>query len=86
MFTKAKAAGLTPQHVADFIKVTRVTASTWFNGHSKPHSILADRVAKFNKALDAALARGALPLPAHISKCTRVNRKLVYEALRGKSD
>lgn len=86
MFEKAKAAGLTPQHIADFVNVTRVTASGWFNGHQKPHTILADRIEAFNTALDAALARGALPLPAHVSKCTRVNRKHVYEALRGKSD
>jgi hypothetical protein len=80
MFEKAKAAGLTPQHIADFVRVTRVTASTWMNGHAKPHSILADRIDEFNAALDLAVADRRLPPPADMAG--RKRRKYVFNALR----
>jgi hypothetical protein len=84
MFEQAKAAGLTPQHVADFVRVTRITASSWFNGHAKPHSILADRIESFMEAVARATKAGTLPPPVDIT--ARNKRKYIYEALRTKSD
>ena len=79
MFELAKALGVTPQHIADFVKVTRITASGWVNGHTKPHTILADRIEKFNSALKSAEKSGDLPLSPDITM--RKRRKCIYEVL-----
>jgi DNA-binding XRE family transcriptional regulator len=84
MFEKAKAAGLTPQHAAAFIGVTRVTASTWFNGHAKPHVILADRVAKFTNAVERAVADGKLPAPVDLAG--KAKARYILDTLRAIRD
>lgn len=80
MFEKAKDVGLTPQHVADYVKVTRITASGWFNGHAKPHKILEDRMKSFFSALESAISCGALPPPADVGQ--RKKRKYIRDVLR----
>ena len=64
MFESVIAAKMKPRHLVKLLKVSRVTASNWLNGHSVPHSMLRSKVDSMLKAVDAALATGDLPAPA----------------------
>jgi len=65
MFTELiKQAGLQPRHLQKFFKCSRVTASSWVNGHTQPHSMVAPKVALFEAAVQRAVDDGKLPVPA----------------------
>ena len=71
MFQTVRDAGLMPHEVARIIKVSRVTASMWLNGHTKPHRLLADKVAKFLDAVSSAVDAGDLPVPPDLKRKER---------------
>ena len=71
MFDTAKAAKLQPHDLAKLLKVSRVTVSAWYNGHTNPHRLLADRVAKMLDAIAAAVKGGALPVPHDVPRRER---------------
>jgi len=72
MFDVAKgAAGLTPADVAKLLKVSRVTVSLWFNGHSQPHALHANKVQKLLDAIGVAVDAGDLPIPRDASRRDR---------------
>ena len=71
MFVTAKAARLRPDDLAKLLKVSRVTVSLWFNGHTRPHRLLADRVQKVLGAIDAAMDAGDFPVPYDIPRRER---------------
>ena len=71
MFETAKAARLRPDDVAKLLKVSRVTVSLWFNGHTRPHRLLADRVGKVLGAVQAAMDAGDFPVPHDITRRER---------------
>lgn len=68
MFETAKRAGLMPHDFAKMLKISRVTASLWFNGHNKPHRLLSGRVYKLLDAVERAVESGELPAPADLSR------------------
>ena len=71
MFETAKAARLLPHEIAKLLGVSRVTVSAWYNGHTLPHRILANRVAKLLDAIAVAVNNGALPVPHDIPRRER---------------
>lgn len=71
MFTVAKEARLQPHDMAKLLKVSRITVSMWFNGHSKPHKLLNDRVSKLLDAIREAVDVGELPVPHDVSRRER---------------
>lgn len=71
MFENAKAARLRPDDVAKLLKVSRVTVSLWFNGHTRPHRLLADRVERVLGAVQAAMDSGDFPVPHDITRRER---------------
>ena len=71
MFEIAKEARLQPHDLAKLLKVSRITVSMWFNGHSKPHRLLADRVEKLIDAIAKAVDAGELPVPHDVSRRER---------------
>lgn len=71
MFEIAKEARLQPHDLAKLLKVSRITVSMWFNGHSKPHRLLADRVEKLLDAIRQAVEAGELPVPHDVSRRER---------------
>ena len=53
MFQRAKEeAKLRPDDLAKLLKVSRVTVSLWFNGHTKPHHLLSKRTIQHVDALE----------------------------------
>lgn len=62
MFEQLKVAGVTPSVVAKLLNVSRVAASLWVNGHSKPHRLIERRVAKMLVAVKAAVDAKELPV------------------------
>lgn len=71
MFDNAKAARLRPDDLAKLLKVSRVTVSLWFNGHTRPHHLLAERVDKVLTAIQAAMEAGDFPVPHDITRRER---------------
>ena len=71
LFERCKEAKLRPADISKLMKVSRVTASLWFNGHAQPHRLLAGRLQKILNAIDAALAAGTLPVPYEVSRRER---------------
>lgn len=65
-------ARLESRHVAKLIGVSRVTASLWLNGHSKPHVLLHEKVNLFADAVSKATDAGKLPIPEGVSKSEEV--------------
>lgn len=63
MIDTFKKAGLSPGYVARLLNISRVSASFWFNEHSRPHKLIARRVDRLIKAIESALNIGDLPLP-----------------------
>lgn len=64
-------AKLGPADLAKLLKISRVTASLWLNGHSRPHQLLHDRVVDLLDAVDKATQAGDLPVPHRISRRER---------------
>jgi DNA-binding XRE family transcriptional regulator len=71
MFEIAKEARLQPHDLAKLLEVSRITVSMWFNGHSKPHRLLADRVEKLLDAIRQSVDAGELPVPHDVSRRER---------------
>ncbi len=71
MFETAKAARLRPGDVAKVLNISRVTVSLWFNGHSKPHHLMGDRVVRMLEAVQRAIDSGAFPLPKDLTRRDR---------------
>lgn len=71
LFADAKAARLRPDDMAKLMKVSRVTASLWFNGHSKPHHLLTARCTKILGAIKAGMSSGDFPVPHDVSRRER---------------
>lgn len=63
MFEVAKEAKLTPNDVAKLMRVSRVTASLWFNRHNQPHHLIRARVERLLGAVKAGLEAGDFPVP-----------------------
>lgn len=71
MFEIAKEARLKPHEIAKLLKVSRITVSMWFNGHSKPHRMIADKVERLLDSIASAMETGELPVPHDISRRER---------------
>ena len=63
--TLLKQAGIGPGIAAKLVGVSRVTASQWYNGRVKPHTLLTARVETFMSDVQAALDQKLLPLPSY---------------------
>lgn len=70
-FAILKKAGLKPADFGKLLKVHRVTASLWVNGHANPHTFLVPRVTKMLDAVKAALDAGDLPLSFDVTRRER---------------
>lgn len=70
-FATAKRARLGPADMGKLMKVSRVTASLWFNGHATPHHLLEKRMARILAAVKAAMQAGDLPVPYDVSRRER---------------
>ncbi len=66
MFDVAKKARLLPSDVAKLMRVSRITASQWFNNRARPHHLLLPRVTALLKAIEGAYDDGKLPVPHDI--------------------
>lgn len=88
MFEVAKEARLQPHDMAKLLKVSRITVSMWFNGHSKPHRLLGDRVDKLLDAIRAAVEAGELPVPHDVSRRERGHyiQKVLGKHLDGEAE
>lgn len=64
-------AGLGPADLSLLLNVSRVTASLWLNGHSRPHLLLEERVDRLLHAVRDAVAAGRLPLSDDIPRRER---------------
>jgi DNA-binding XRE family transcriptional regulator len=70
-FAQAREARLTPNDFAKMLKVSRVTASCWFNNRSKPHRLICTRVGRVLAAVNAAMGAGDFPVPYEVPKRER---------------
>lgn len=73
MFELAKKANVLPHDVAKALGLNRITVSLWFNGHSKPHRLLADKVSSLLDAIEKAVEAGELPISADVDRRERAN-------------
>lgn len=71
MFETAKRAGLQPNDFAKVLKVSRVTASLWLNGHNQPHRLIRPKVDKLLDAITSAVENGDFPVPKDMSRTER---------------
>ena len=71
MFEIAKEARLQPHDLAKLLKVSRITVSMWFNGHSNPHRLLESRVVKLLDGIRRAMDAGELPVPHDVTRRER---------------
>lgn len=55
-------AGVKPRHVARLLGVSRVTASNWLRGATKPHSLVQTQVKLLFDAVSLAVNEGNLPV------------------------
>lgn len=63
--------------VGNFAKiagVSRVTASLWINGHTKPHMLHADKIAVILASIKLALDKGLLPIPLNVVRKERFDK------------
>lgn len=67
-----KAAKLEPRHVAKLLKVSRVTASTWLNGHVEPHTLITPKLDKLAVLVQRAMEAGELPFPPGVARQDQV--------------
>ena len=70
-FSALKTAGLRPSDVAKLLRISRVAASLWFNGHSQPHRLIEMRVHRLDDAVRSALHSGDLPVSRDVPKAER---------------
>jgi hypothetical protein len=70
-FILAREARLTPNDFAKMLKVSRVTASCWFNNRCNPHHLLRHRVDRVMAAIQAAMDAGDFPVPYEIPRRER---------------
>jgi hypothetical protein len=70
-FVQAREARLTPNDFAKMLKVSRVTASCWFNNRSNPHHLIRTRVNRVLAAVNAAMESGDFPVPYEVPKRER---------------
>lgn len=73
MFELAKKADVLPHDVARALGLNRITVSLWYNGHSKPHRLLADKVSSLLDAIEKAVEAGELPISGDIDRRERRN-------------
>lgn len=73
MFELAKKADVLPHDFARALNINRITVSLWYNGHSKPHRLLADKVASLLDAIEKAVEAGELPISADVERRERRN-------------
>lgn len=66
-----KRAGLYPSDISRMLGISRVAVSLWFNGHSRPHKLLRDRVERLHKAVLGALEENSLPISSDYAKKER---------------
>lgn len=71
MFQVAKDARLRPDDIAKLLKLSRVTVSLWFNGHTNPHHLISKRVNKLLEAIKSAMDAGDFPLPHDVGRRER---------------
>lgn len=64
-------AQLRPADIAKSLRLSRVTVSFWFNGHTQPHRLLTDRVKMLLDCVDRAIEAGELPVPAEVTRRER---------------
>jgi hypothetical protein len=81
MFEIAKEARLQPSDLAKLLKVNRITVSMWFNGHSRPHKLLTQRVKNLLDQIDHAVQVGTLPVPHDVTR--RERSHYIQKALNG---
>lgn len=75
-FEVAKQARLRPSDIAKLLRISRITVSLWFNGHTQPHHFHSARVQRLLDAIQSAMDAGDLPVPLGVS---RKDRALVIE-------
>jgi hypothetical protein len=73
MFELAKKANVLPHDVAKALGLNRITVSLWYNGHSKPHRLLTDKVSSLLDAISKAVDAGELPISADVDRRERRN-------------
>lgn len=61
-----KEAGLQPRHIHRLIGVSRVTASNWLRGQTKPHHLVKSRAELLFSAVERAVADGRLPVSSQL--------------------
>lgn len=71
MFDVAKEARMTPNDIAKLLRVSRVTASLWFNKHNNPHHLIRNRVERLLAAIKAGMDAGDFPIPHGIPRRER---------------
>lgn len=70
-FILAREARLTPNDFAKMLRVSRVTASCWFNNRCAPHHLIRHRVERLMGAVQSAMDSGDLPVPYEIPRRER---------------
>lgn len=70
-FAPVHEANLLPSDLAKLVKVSRVTASMWLNGHAQPHHLLSERVSTTVDAVSRAVQAGLLPVPHSVHRRER---------------
>lgn len=73
MFELAKKANVLPHDVAKALGLNRITVSLWYNGHSKPHRLLTDKVSSLLDAISKAVEAGELPISVDVDRRERRN-------------
>ena len=55
-------AGVKPRHINRILGVSRVTASNWLRGVTKPHPLVKTQAAQLSQAVKLATEAGELPV------------------------
>ena len=66
-----RAAGVRPKHLVRLLGITRVTASNWMTGASRPHFLLAGRAEAVMAAIRSALNDKELPVSDNLPPVER---------------
>lgn len=70
-FSVCIAAGVRPSDIARLLRISRVAASLWINGHSQPHRFIEKRVQRMLSAVSSALSSGDLPISRDVPRGER---------------
>ena len=70
-FTILQRAGITQAEYGAQAGVSRITVNLWVNGTHNPNIYLQPGVKRLNRALEAAVKAGALPLPSTVGRMDR---------------